>query len=96
MGFKYVMFKVPLSKDTEVLIPIIFPDKLVHADVAENLKQTVATSCSCKIEEVTVQSAGEINIDVLECYGKSTTLKVSSDPEDEKVIQMYPYMHGIL
>ena len=95
MGFKYIMMNVQLKgkgeDSVEKLLPIIFPDILVHADVYAALRRCD----SLKNFHVAIHSAGECQIDCLDASGKSETLMVSADPEDEKTIQMYPYFHGI-
>jgi hypothetical protein len=69
-------------------VPIIFPNALVHADVAGAVLKTLP-------EGYSVFSAGEITLDVLACSGKSDTLKVKSHIGDRQTIDMIDYMHGI-
>ena len=66
--------------------PIIFPDFLLHSEVA--------TVTKCLKPEYAPVSAGSINSIDFEVYGDSSTLALTSDPEDSKVIRMFDYFHG--
>ncbi|OCJ46351.1 hypothetical protein [Serratia sp. 14-2641] len=90
---KYIMLRVdkPMARE----IPIIFPDNLVHADVANAMRMLVAYP---GMANATVVSAGYCNLNLsVECHGKSTTLNVSSrETDDNIVINTYDYTHGLL
>lgn len=88
---KYIMFRVRIG-DTEKFLPIIFPDELVHSDIAETIKSLILSRYRWNID---VSSAGSINIGATTCGGKSETLVSASDPSDAKIIQLYDYCHGI-
>lgn len=94
MGWKYVMVENLVTKDgVRFLVPVIFPDKLIHADVYASLRpvmpgwhgQGVKAFSAGKIEHVNVEGLG----------GESETLGIKSNPEDTRVIRIYSYMHGI-
>ena len=87
-GFmKYIMFKQEKNGLVE-LIPILFPNKLVHKDVADALQQDVLKGCS-------IHSAGSISPLNLIPEGHSETLGIKSDPiTDEYVIKMVDYGGG--
>lgn len=71
---KYVMFK-KVRKELTVFIPVIFPELLVHKDVADAL-------LSGPLADHEVHSAGVISPMSMEACGGSTTLGLQSDPHD--------------
>lgn len=84
---KYIMFKGQIGDMTK-LIPVIFPNDLVHKDVADALQQGA-------LKNTTIHSAGFINPLNLKPEGGSETLNINSDPEvDEIVIKMNDYGGG--
>ena len=84
---KYIMFKQEKNGLVE-LIPVLFPNKLVHKDVADALQQDVLKGC-------TIHSAGFISPLNLKPEGGSETLGIKSDPAtDEYVIRMVDYGGG--
>jgi len=88
MGWKYVVITNKLAD-----YPIIFPDKLVHIEVATVCRLIVPTID--KIEPMPV-SAGDIGyLEVEGIGGWSSTLQMNSRPIDERLINTYPYLHGI-
>lgn len=91
MGMKYIVLKI---KDREW--PIIFPDMMVHSDVAESMQLHVIRFHD---ERSRVVAAGSISFfggNVL-CSGESETLGIESrGSEDEKLIKMFDYLHGIV
>ncbi len=89
MGFKYIMLELD-SGSFKRRVPIIFPDLLVHADVAAALQQTPGMADAKPV------SAGSIDLFAEACHGKSTTLNVASNGEgDAELINTFPYFHGI-
>ena len=79
--------------------PIIFPDKLVHADVWAGLQPFIPKSKSgIAINNAVVVSAGTIEgLEVDGVGGSSETLqKESLNEEDERLINFYNYGHGII
>lgn len=93
---KYVMLEVVLSgsEAPPFKLPIIFPDKLVHKDMAMSARKVAWSTWPCC--KVNVVSAGEINLNGVECFGDSETLKVESRGiRDADTIETYNYMHGI-
>lgn len=88
MGFKYVMLEMPCG-GVRRRIPIIFPDILVHADVA------AAVQSLPMMGEAKPIAAGSIDLMAAECHGKSTTLNVSAGETDAELINTFPYFHGI-
>jgi hypothetical protein len=90
---KYIMFHLPKTKDTNGLFaPVIFPDILVHADVARHMKHHQLLG-----HNWVVDSAGFVDIvNGCHCHGKSETLNVASKPErDRLIIINYEYSKGI-
>ena len=88
MGFKYVMLEIDNGAFKRRL-PIIFPDLLVHADVA------AAVQSLPMMGEAKPIAAGSIDLLAAECHGKSTTLNVSAGETDAELINTFPYFHGI-
>lgn len=93
---KYVMLEITLAGDEAqpFMLPIIFPDKLIHKDMAMSVKKVAwSTWPRCKVNVV---SAGEINLGDVECFGSSETLDVESrEDRDARTIETYNYLHGI-
>lgn len=76
---KYIMFKLVLtSTNEEALFPVVFPDFLIHAEVA----YATAAQVSVKGVKVEVASAGFISFEDKSCFGKSESLSKESNPED--------------
>lgn len=91
---KYIMF-TQYNENGTVLrkVPIIFPNALTHALIAEALS---------KSEELTnskVTSAGEFSsfdLAHIAPTGHSESLGVGTDPDDLSIIRTYDYTHGLL
>lgn len=90
---KYVILKSVLAGQ-EQKIPIIFPNFLVHSDVAKYIAGNLIRQHGRPVD-ITVSSAGFINLGDVACHGESETCKVKSDPLDADVIQMHDYLFGI-
>jgi hypothetical protein len=89
---KYVMLRCRIGSITK-MVPIIFPNELVHQDVAEAITHLIGMKHGWDAEVV---GAGEVGgLDVSACSGGSETLSVSSRKEDASVINGYDYWHGI-
>ncbi len=93
---KYVMLEITLAggEAPPFKLPVIFPDKLVHRDMAAHVKSVAwATWPRCNVNVI---SAGEIQLGGVECFGESETLNVKSRGErDARTIDVYNYFHGI-
>lgn len=88
MSWKYIVFGAGLME-----IPVIFPDRLVHVDVA---KAIVRALPRVRVVACKVVSAGMLEFPSLECHGRSETLGIDSrGEEDSRLILMYDYLHGI-
>jgi hypothetical protein len=86
------MFEVPLGTDMVRHIPLIFPDSLVHSEMADAFKQTPGMMKAKPI------SAGFITFGTLgpECHGHSSSLNLSADEEiDSATIRYMDYLHGL-
>lgn len=84
---KYIMAKVRGNKK----VPLVFPDFLVHREMALTFKQALHRH---GFDEVEFVSAGTVNFGIgggFECSGFSESLKLYSNPEDGRVIEMYDY-----
>lgn len=95
---KYVMIEIPAHGEAPARrVPVIFPESLVHADVAVALERVVKSTLAPKAR-VTVKatSAGMCRLDNVLCHGESETLQLKSrERADAQVIEMYDYLHGI-
>ena len=88
MGFKYIMLELD-SGSLKRRVPIIFPDILVHADVA------AAVQSLPMMGEAKPIAAGSIDLMAAACHGRSSTLNVSAGETDAELINTFPYFHGI-
>lgn len=89
---KYIMFKTELGGEQQ-LIPVIFPNQLVHMLVAEAM-----IPCLTKHGyPIKLASAGEVTIFGTEitCHGKSETLNLAANPNDAAVIHNHDYVFGL-
>lgn len=84
---KYVMFRVKGPGGNDRLIPVVFPNALVHRDVAEALYPV--------IKGLPV-SAGECVVLVDSTHGKSDTLSLNANEDDASVITGHDYLHGVI
>lgn len=93
---KYINIRVQFIKGGLVkLMPIIFPDELIHADMAKVMVKHVCDQYKEGVV-VTVLSAGEYRSIDGACTGGSESLKLSARTvEDERLIKGYDYFHGI-
>jgi hypothetical protein len=82
---KYVMFKKKMDQTTH-FVPVIFGESIAHIEVAEALLKDA-------LKGYEVHSAGDLSSMSFtgDVGGESTTLKVSSDPDDERRISMSDY-----
>jgi hypothetical protein len=94
---KYVVIEARIGDDVREF-PIIFPNILVHSIVAGSVIAGLQAFHN-KNGKYTVVSAGEISsmdLDAGSCHGSSETLKLKSrGEEDDKLITLHDYMHGI-
>jgi hypothetical protein len=97
MGWKYIMVLNKIG-DTKFLVPVIFPDKLVHADVYTCLKPTMPAFQSRPGWGIKAVSAGKIeHIEIDGLGDRSDTLNLDANTErDTNVIQTYSYLHGVV
>ncbi len=97
MGFKYVVIRMQPKKNGSWIawdLPFIFPDKMVHKDVAEALITSQRQALPDMDFEVI--AAGETTLMSHGCDGESTTLKIKSRGDvDSVLINNFPYFHGI-
>lgn len=82
---KYVMFRKALDSVT-LFVPVIFPNALVHADVAEAMM-------AGPLKDHFVHSAGEVSLfgGRAAVSGESETLNRKCDPGDARRIMMSDY-----
>ncbi len=92
MGYSYVILQVE-THGLKRELPVIFPDILVHADMAK----AVQAVCSQYFQKSKPVAAGQLDFDGgVECHGKSSTLQLKSRGDvDRNLIIAMPYFHGI-
>lgn len=90
---KYIVLKTQLA-GVEQKVPIIFPNFLVHKDVARYITGMLIREHK-RDKEITVASAGEVSMVHLSCFGKSETTKAESDPDDADLIEFFEYTQGL-
>lgn len=79
---KYVMFKKKFGTDMMQYVPVIFPNTMIHAEVAQSM-------LTGPLEGWSLHSAGEWT--GLDACGNSTTLDLKADPQDTVRIIMNDY-----
>lgn len=90
---KYIVIEITTGSIKQEM-PFIFPNHLVHKDVAKNMQSFL--NREHQWSDTRVVSAGEISPFGVECYGKSSTLGVESRKyEDSRLIQFHDYGIGI-
>jgi hypothetical protein len=92
---KYVVVELELGKGNEKTtkrVPLIFPNDLIHADMARVLEHECIRTFGVKAKTV---SAGTIDIDVESVSGESVSLGLKSRGSDKQLIDMYDYFHGM-
>jgi hypothetical protein len=87
MAWKYVILRWKDMYD----YPIIFPEKLVHADVADLM-------CAClPLGQITVVGAGFIgDLTFDKVGGLSTSLGIRSGPRDGSIMDNYDITNGVV
>jgi hypothetical protein len=91
MPYKYVMFKTKSVRgQPERMIPIIFPEEIVHLDIVRASELLSAVAC-----DLIPMSAGFCNLSVSDASGHSESADLVSHPDDERIINTMPYMHGL-
>ncbi|EIY0667482.1 hypothetical protein MMC72_001608 [Salmonella enterica] len=91
---KYIILRLDGKIPREV--PVIFPDLLVHADVAMTMTAMIKEdSSNTNITDVRVVSAGFCHTAV-ECHGRSESLNIASRDIDNTVINTLDYTFGLL
>lgn len=85
---KYIMFESVDQDGLTRAVPVIFPDFLVHAEVAGRLRGLVPGITR-------VVSAGTALVNVDATTEGSETLGVRARDKDSRIINMYDYLHGI-
>lgn len=93
---KYIMFEVVSGSSKPPFkrkIPVIFPSNLCHDDVASAFRTCLKKNGSTKVRPV---SAGDFDVATGKCFGKSTSLKLAANSdEDSRIIATYDCTHGV-
>lgn len=90
---KYIVMKVQVKEDFIIEIPFVFPEIIVHANIADFCKVLLEKHFPAA-ESIQPISAGFCSSMAFEddCYGESETLKLKSRPqEDSALIKMCDY-----
>ena len=85
---KYIMFEHKVKDTATTMIPVIFPNTLIHKDVAEAITEFHKKKYNADIKAV---SAGEYNAQTGFAFGKSESLGLSSGKDDTQVINIIDY-----
>lgn len=86
---KYVIVK---AGDQEY--PVIFPDQMVHKDVAMHISAMLHNHHNVAIKDLSVSSAGFVpsaSLRAMVCDGKSESLEIGSRPDDATFIATIDY-----
>lgn len=96
MAWKYIIMEIETPSGTKMAFPVIFPDKMIHAEVFAVTKFVVPTA-NAEGTNVRAVSAGAIeHVTVDGLGGRSTTLGIKSrGDEDARLIDVYSYCHGV-
>ncbi|HAT1683685.1 TPA: hypothetical protein I8Y21_004441 [Klebsiella oxytoca] len=89
---KYIILRLDgkLPRD----VPVIFPELLVHADVAKAMTTMIKEdSDNIHITDIRVVSAGFCNTAV-ECHGRSESLNIGSRDTDDVIINTLGLLFG--
>ncbi len=89
---KYIVMHVELQKGGQLEIPIMFPELLVHKDIADAIKDVLIAQFKGSV--VKPIAGGFVNSAdcAVECCRESTSLKLKSrEEEDSQLIQMSDY-----
>lgn len=81
---KYIMYRVGNRH-----YPILFPDLLVHAQVADRLSTLI------QFQKAVIVSAGEVSLVALSTTGESHSLDVSAEELDARRINVLDYSGGV-
>lgn len=93
MAWKYIMFENTMG-DLKILFPVIFPDKMVHSEVAAVLRHCQPGWHKGGVRPVSAGMIDHVTVDGL--HGSSETLKLEAGEGDALIIDSYAYGHGIL
>ncbi len=96
MGMKYIVVEVKTANRYKREWPIIFPDTMVHRQVADVIQNHLAVDCKLNSRII---AAGFVSFfgGEVHCSGESETLNIESrGREDEKLIKLFDYLHGIV
>lgn len=92
MGWKYIMVQ---SRGR--ILPVIFPDILVHESVANLIMENLKTEHNDP--DVEIYSAGCVTVDIISTWRGSQTLNISNDKKkqvhDDTIMREFDYMHGL-
>jgi hypothetical protein len=91
---KYVMLEVTAQGITRK-IPILFPDMLVHLEVANAIKPLLERQLrNVSIEIVSAGFFNSNDVDIV-CTGGSESCGVNAQDLDAMTIAMHDYLHGL-
>ncbi len=88
--WKYIMLRHETEKVT-IDYPIIFPNQLIHSDVAEMMSRIPINGQRVRMGKV---SAGFLNFMASGTYGHSESMNLESRAADRAIINLMPYAGG--
>ena len=88
---KYIMLQIKTGGVSQ-RIPVLFPDALVHAEVAEALLKHIPT-----LKKAKTINAGTVKVHAsVDEASESTTLELKAGSDDSMIINTHDFFHGIL
>jgi hypothetical protein len=97
MNLKYIMLRIQEGGRSGHmrLVPILFPEAMVHATMAEALVDAVRVEQAPA--KVDVVSAGQVRIDAEDVvvHDRSESLMLRPHTDDARIIATINYTHGI-
>lgn len=82
------MFEKKADENLVQFFPIIFPNDLIHKDIADSITEFLKKEYDIELKPI---SAGEIYINCNSVGGNSTTLDLYANPNDNDVINGIDY-----
>jgi hypothetical protein len=91
---KYIVITAFGEDGSSRKFPIIFPEFLVHSEVAKYMERIVYRSAE-SIHHIETVSAGFYEVHNGAVHGFSESLGITSDPADKELIELWNYTKGV-
>lgn len=92
---KYVAVDVMMAKDFGKRFVVAFPEDIVHAVMAEALRQAIKTQWP-NVLSIKTSSAGNMNVVARSTSGKSESLSLKADPMAAATFNNQDYSGNLL